>query len=106
VKPAYGVQALEGVGIQETPPELDAAEHEVEGNLHDALQAALLALPPEQREIVILFHQQDWPIWLISQHLDKPEGTIKSHLHRARKKMRRLLDQSEKHSKRVGEVWQ
>jgi RNA polymerase sigma-70 factor (ECF subfamily) len=105
LRPAFGPQALENVNHRASAPESEAAGSEVGGNLHDALQAALLALPDEQREIVILFHQQDWPIWLIAQHLDKPEGTIKSHLHRARKKVRRLLDQSEKHSKTVGEVW-
>lgn len=105
VKPAFGAGALEGMRHRSAAPEAQAADGEVGGNLHDALQAALLSLPPGQREIVILFHQQDWPIWLIAQHLDKPEGTIKSHLHRARKKMRRLLDQSERHSRSVGEVW-
>ncbi len=105
VKPAYGAGALEGLGARGAAPERDAEAGEVDGNLHDALQSALMSLPDEQREIVILFHQQDWPIWLIAQHLDKPEGTIKSHLHRARKKMRRLLDQSERHSRSVGEVW-
>ena len=105
VRPAHGSAALEGLRHSAAAPEAEAAGGEVGGNLHDALQAALLSLPPDQREIVILFHQQDWPIWLIAQHLDKPEGTVKSHLHRARRKMRRLLDQSEKHSRSVGEVW-
>jgi len=73
--------------------------------LRDVLQAALLSLPAEQREIVILFHQQDWPIWLIAQHMDMPEGTIKSHLHRGRKKLRRVLDASEKSSRLILEVW-
>ena len=55
---------------------------------HDALQQALLALTNEQREIIILFHQLDWSISLIASHLDMPEGTIKSHLHRGRKRLR------------------
>lgn len=96
------VGAWEGAGEL---PDAGAVGSEVDGNLKGALQAALLALGPEQREIVVLFHQQDWPIWLIAQHMEMPEGTIKSHLHRGRKKMRRLLDASEKHSRSVGEVW-
>jgi RNA polymerase sigma-70 factor, ECF subfamily len=67
---------------------------------HDALQQALLALTNEQREIIILFHQLDWSISLIASHLEMPEGTIKSHLHRGRKRLRvmfkdksRLADQ-------------
>jgi len=55
---------------------------------HDTLQQALLTLTDEQREIIILFHQLDWPIALIASHLDMPEGTIKSHLHRGRKRLR------------------
>ena len=58
---------------------------------HDAIQSALLSLSEEQREIIILFHQLDWPISLIASHLDMPEGTIKSHLHRGRKRLRVLF---------------
>jgi RNA polymerase sigma-70 factor (ECF subfamily) len=104
-KPAYDsevVGAWQGAGES---PDTPAVDDEVDGNVRDALQAALLALPAEQREVVVLFHQQDWPIWLIAQHMDMPEGTVKSHLHRGRKKMRRLLDASEKHTRSVGEAW-
>jgi len=106
VKPAYDTGAISGKQAAGSGPVASAAEHEVEGNLHDALQSALMSLPADQREIVILFHQQDWPIRLIAQHMDMPEGTIKSHLHRGRKKMRRVLDASERHAERVEEVWQ
>ena len=36
-------------------------------------------------------NQLDWPISLIASHLDMPEGTIKSHLHRGRKRLRVLF---------------
>jgi RNA polymerase sigma-70 factor (ECF subfamily) len=55
------------------------------------LQAALLELPPVQREIVVLFHQQGWSIALLSSALSMPEGTVKSHLHRARVRLRELV---------------
>jgi RNA polymerase sigma-70 factor (ECF subfamily) len=105
LKPAYDSDTVSGWQGRGEAPETGTVDGEVDGNLRGALQAALMSLPDEQREIVILFHQQDWPIWLIAQHMDMPEGTIKSHLHRGRKKMRRLLDQSERHSRSVGEVW-
>lgn len=57
----------------------------------DAIQSALMSLSEEQREIIILFHQLDWPIALIANHLDMPEGTVKSHLHRGRKRLRVLF---------------
>lgn len=59
------------------------------------LTEALEGLTDEQRTIIILFHQQDWPISQIAQYMDMPEGTIKSHLHRGRKKMRRIYEESE-----------
>jgi RNA polymerase sigma-70 factor (ECF subfamily) len=58
----------------------------------DAVQAALMRLTMEQREVLVLFHQHDWPIWLIADHLRMPEGTIKSHLHRGRIKLREALE--------------
>lgn len=57
----------------------------------DSVQKALGALGGDQREVVVLFHQHDWPIWLIAQHLAMPEGTVKSHLHRGRSKLREML---------------
>jgi RNA polymerase sigma-70 factor (ECF subfamily) len=57
----------------------------------DALSTALMDLSLEQREIILLFHQHEWPIWLIAEHLSMPEGTIKSHLHRGRARLRELL---------------
>lgn len=56
-----------------------------------ALDLALASLGETQREIVILFHQLDWSIRGISEYLQMPEGTIKSHLHRARRKMREVI---------------
>lgn len=57
----------------------------------DTLQRALMTLSVEQREVVVLFHQHDWPIWLIAEQLTMPEGTVKSHLHRGRIKLREAV---------------
>ena len=44
------------------------AWEEIEHQVHtrDAVQKALMTLSLEQREVVVLFHQHDWPIWLIA----------------------------------------
>lgn len=63
-------------------------EAETNAKERDLLGKALLTLSCEQREIIILFHQHDWPIWLIADQLDIPEGTVKSHLFRGRVKLR------------------
>lgn len=69
----------------------------------DELQAALDHLPEDQREIVILFHQQDWPIAIIAAHMGMPEGTIKSHLHRGRIRLRDLIVKAREQRARAAE---
>ena len=66
-------------------------EQDDQDHTRDRVQRALMVLSLEQREVIVLFHQHDWPIWLISEHLGMPEGTVKSHLHRGRAKLRDAL---------------
>ena len=104
-KPAYDsdvVGAFEGRGHL---PEAPTIDDEVTRNAKLALREALLSLTEEQREIIVLFHQLDWPISLIAEYMDMPEGTVKSHLHRGRQKMRRLLADHHVHAEHVEEVW-
>lgn len=50
--------------------------------------AALLArLSPLERDILTRFHVHGHPVARIARELQRPEGTIKSHLHRARKRL-------------------
>jgi RNA polymerase sigma-70 factor (ECF subfamily) len=58
------------------------------------LTIALDALVSPQREIVLLFHQQGWPVQRISEELRMPEGTVKSHLFRARRRMLEAIEMS------------
>src|SRR4051812_20204670 len=96
-----GVGRAEGRGVG---PVALASHEESERHVRDALQTALMDLPAEQREVLVLFHQFDWPIWLIAQHMEMPEGTVKSHLHRGRRKMRVLLERDETVAARMGEA--
>ncbi len=59
-------------------PEDDSAE------LVREIQAALELLRPDYREAFILFHEQGLSYEAIAETLDRPEGTIKTWLHRAR----------------------
>ncbi len=90
-KPVYDTDFVGSMGNANTPSESSIYTEERQTVQHDALQQALLTLTDEQREIIILFHQLDWPISLIASHLQMPEGTIKSHLHRGRKRLRVLF---------------
>lgn len=98
-KPLYDTDFVGSMGKSQgrsnTSTESSVYSDERQQVQHDALQQALLSLTNEQREIIILFHQLDWPISLIASHLDMPEGTVKSHLHRGRKRLRVMFkDQS------------
>jgi RNA polymerase sigma-70 factor (ECF subfamily) len=81
-----------------------AARAETMDNLRRLIDVALAALPPQQREIMLLFHQQSWPIAEIAEHLRMPTGTVKSHLHRGRARMRRLIEANRRMHRQVEEV--
>lgn len=104
-KPAYDSDAVGLFQGSGNAPEAPAINDEVARNAKTAVRTALSSLTEEQREIVVLFHQLDWPISLIAEYMDMPEGTVKSHLHRGRRKMRRVLSQHKVHSEHVEEVW-
>jgi len=107
-KPAYDsdvVGAWEGKGGRDERPYQPAIDSEVTTNAKLAIDFALACLNGEQREIVVLFHQLDWPIAQIAEYMDMPEGTVKSHLHRGRMRMRTALSEHEEFSRHVQEVW-
>jgi len=104
-KPAYDSDV---VGIWQGPensPATPMIKDEVTSNAKVALDYALASLSEEQREIVVLFHQLDWPISQIAEYMEMPEGTVKSHLHRGRQRMKAALEQHAVHSAHIQEVW-
>lgn len=104
-KPAYDSDTVGAAAFRgENAPETRTIDREVSVNAKAALDVALSALGEEQREIVVLFHQLEWPISQIAEYMDMPQGTIKSHLHRGRQKMRSVLLEHAQLSQFVGEV--
>jgi DNA-directed RNA polymerase specialized sigma24 family protein len=65
--------------------------HDGSSNSRNHIDAAMNALPDVQREAVVLCHQLGWPLKLAAQLMGLPEGTIKSHLFRARATLRQEL---------------
>ncbi|MFF5225946.1 RNA polymerase sigma factor [Dactylosporangium sp. NPDC000521] len=59
----------------------------------EALTGALAALPPREREVLMLFYLEDMPLEACAQICAVPVGTVKSRLHRARTLLRHELEQ-------------
>ncbi|MFJ4094605.1 RNA polymerase sigma factor [Kitasatospora sp. NPDC089913] len=55
------------------------------------VEAGLVDLPPQEREVLILFHLEDLPLAVCADVLGVPTGTVKSRLHRARRMLRSAL---------------
>ena len=64
-----------------------------EDTCYHELWDAVLALPPEQRTVVVLFYYEDQTVRQIAGTLRVPEGTVKSRLNRSRERLRTLLSE-------------
>jgi RNA polymerase sigma-70 factor (ECF subfamily) len=60
----------------------------------ERIERALTKLPPLDREIVILFHREEYSYQEISEIVKIPVTTIKTRLHRARKKLQLLVHEN------------
>lgn len=72
--------------------------------LSTMLDEAMQVLSSTQREVVILYHHKGHGISEIANLLGMPAGTIKSHLHRARGRMREWLNGDATMRARVAEL--
>ncbi|HVE92195.1 MAG TPA: sigma-70 family RNA polymerase sigma factor [Actinomycetota bacterium] len=81
------------------PPDLPArmrSDQDVEqlvqaAELRDVVQAALVRIPPEYREAVVLRDLQGHSYDEIAEVLGIPAGTVRSRIHRGRELLRQLL---------------
>ena len=58
----------------------------------EAITQAVRTLPVKQRTVVVLYYYQEYQISEIAQILGCLEGTVKSRLHTARKKLKSVLE--------------
>jgi RNA polymerase sigma-70 factor (ECF subfamily) len=72
-------------------PAPDPVEQE---SLGRALDDALRHLRPEYRAAIALRYIEGLPFEEVAQVMGVPEGTARSHVHRARKELARLLTES------------
>ena len=106
LRPAYDTDVVSARGGRGPAPYASVHAEEDHHVARDAVQDALMRLSPEQREVLVLFHQLDWSISLIADHLDMPEGTVKSHLHRGRRRLRDLVAHRDALASKLAGVWQ
>ena len=71
--------------------EADPLARVLEDETADAVRQAVAALPPLQREVVVLFEYEDMSLAETAAVCDIDVGTVKSRLHRARGRLRRAL---------------
>jgi len=74
--------------LDDTDFDPPAPEHE----RHDDLHSALGHLSDEQREAVLLFYMEGFPVEDVASITGRPANTIKSDLRRARAKLRERLE--------------
>lgn len=92
MRPVFDTDVVGGWSARADEPSRPTIERESLGRAREAIDRALESLGREQREIIVLFHQLEWPITQIAEYMKMPEGTVKSHLHRGRRKMRKVFE--------------
>jgi RNA polymerase sigma-70 factor, ECF subfamily len=79
---------VEGMAESGIESPADAAERR---DLAQHLVAALSTLPSDRREVVLLHDLEGWTHQEIAERMELPAGTVRSHLHFARRDLRILL---------------
>jgi RNA polymerase sigma-70 factor (ECF subfamily) len=72
----------------------DARDQLMERELWEAVNAALLELPPSERAVLVLYHQEERSYEAIAEALAMPIGTVRTHLHRGRQRLGELVGAS------------
>ncbi len=78
-------------GIQNIPSPQDTAVEYETVELQQQIARAVARLKPDQRVLVSLYYLQGFSCAEISEILQKPLGTVKTHLFRARNNLKKML---------------
>lgn len=77
------------------PDEGSSVEEQVEGNLQNLeVRDAVTKLPEQYKLVIVLRYLQDLTYKEIAETLEIPENTVKTHLFRARKLLKDMLENS------------
>ena len=80
----------------ESAPDQRVTQADSQRALRARLNGALRELTDSQREAILLFHQQGLGVHEVAEVMGLPVGTVKSHLHRGRAALRRILEEDGK----------
>ena len=86
---ATSEDGVETAEVPPAPPQADPVERRALGQ---AIEAALRTLRPEFRAAITLRYDENLSFAEIGHVLGVPEATARSHVHRARKELARVLE--------------
>ena len=89
----HAIRAAEPLELHEVAGGVSAAAEVERGELRTRLLAALAELSETQREVVLLHDLEGWKHEEIARHLGLAAGTVRSHLHHARRRLRGNLSE-------------
>lgn len=72
-------------------PDRNVAETATDREQREFVREGIKALPEHYRTALTLYHLEEMSVSQISEVMDNPEGTVKSHLYRGRKKLKDWL---------------
>ena len=78
-------------GPEPSTPQDAVDRRETRALVRRELWASVETLSADQRAVILLFYRQQCSIEQIARIMDAPEGTVKSHLHRAKKRLKTEL---------------
>lgn len=88
---AAGIEPDQLLTQTNTGPDHQLEEAEQQTLTRDTVLAAIALLTEPQRVAITMHYQQAMPLDEIALVMDMPLGTVKSHLHRGRQRMKELL---------------
>jgi RNA polymerase sigma-70 factor (ECF subfamily) len=89
----YKVRETEPLDDAVVDPGASTAAAAERNELRERLRAGLAQLPEAHREVVLLHDLEGWKHEEIARLLELPAGTVRSHLHHARRLLRRILEE-------------
>jgi len=103
-RPRSESEWVEGWQSDDVHFEIALSDQEGRQRVGEMLEEAMDMLSPQQREVVLLYHYKGHAVQEIAHLLGMPAGTIKSHLHRARRRMRDWINADDGMQARVREL--